>query len=357
MTHHTSFLPFPPGILDRVLRLISLIYFNGLLPFNKCRNTPVPASMTVYNDCLLQLTVTKPDLPHWEPGAHVFLMSPPASRAKGGVSLALESHPFTIMSLPVPRSQDIAVEKNDNSEAGKLTFLIRPQRGFTRRLFEQAKRGTTADLLVSTAPLSPPRLQPVISTCDTIVLAAAGVGVSWTTPLLLATMRAAVAQQIRVRRLVFLWVVQSKDEIKVLSEQVGEALKLATGTAGRVKLEVRIHVTREEATQADVPAEWAAIAAESNGEKDLPTPESEKPIPSASSSPITVAQSRPDMEILLLSTAGEAQGRLWVGVCGPGAFAQDVKRAARRLIRPMDVLRGDGDGKGDVSVHAEVFGW
>lgn len=348
----------------------------------------------MYNDRLMRLEVPQPaSMPRWEPGAHVYLMAPPK---KGGVSLIYESHPFTIANLSAregggagshqragdattvatlqqhpsagssaasPSStpmteKDSASAHNEKSHATNasstsptMSFLIRPQRGFTGRLFSHAKRGADIDVRVATAPLSAPRLRDAVAGFDTMVLCAAGVGVSWTVPLLLDAVRRPASATVEgkgkggLRRIVFLWTVQQRSELAVIREEIAEALRLAAASQGGLQVEVRVHVTREQVTHEDLPAEWRSAAG--SDEKA-----------SSSKALASIHTYRPDVHALLSSVVNEAQGRVWVGVCGPYEFGCDVKGAARKCIRPMEVLTGgEGDGRGDVVVHAEVFGW
>jgi predicted ferric reductase len=216
---------------DRFIRLLVLAFANLSIvhfwskkqrPFfaNKATFTPLPGNVTL---------ISIPDpLITWNPGQHVFL---------GCHAIApLQSHPFTIMSIP-----------SDN----KLEFLVRAEKGGTRRFFRFA---TKHNVLLGETQSSEKSRRTVfiegpygavrpLRQFDSIVLFAGGMGCTYTLPLMrdivqawklegqsagtlasripsMAPMRLATTKRIR-----FVWVIKSRSQLSWLESELTSVLQ------------------------------------------------------------------------------------------------------------------------------------
>lgn len=325
-------------VLDRVLRLANVIWLNGLYRL-KGRPGDSRAVITVHSPDLLKLEVSKPNMPRWEAGSHVYLISPPA----WGISPFLEGHPFTVASVSETSSSPVKLFRESEKDADnhvdsditgrRLDFFIRPRSGFTKRLLQKAKKQQDINLLVY-GPFSPPT--SFVGDYSSIVLIGAGSGVSWTLPLLLDSCQR--SQRIYgLKRIVWVWVVRHLRDLAIVRPQVLQALQLA---ASHVAVEISIHITRDTVQGVELPAEWLQ-ASVTGGDKD--------------ESGLSLRQGRPDLASTVRNVVDSSEGRVWIGVSGPARISLEVKSTARRLIKPANILRGDDDG--DITVHTEVFGW
>jgi predicted ferric reductase len=194
---------------------LSIVHFSAQKkrPFfaNKATFTPLPGNIT-------HISIPDPVI-NWKPGQHVFF---------GCHSIApLQSHPFTIMSLPSDK---------------KLDFLVRAERGGTHRIFQVASKYHA--LLGETQ--TPPKNQRTVfiegpygsirplRQFDTVVLFAGGMGCTFTLPLMrdivqawktecgdpLATgLNHKIISQKRLaatKRIRFVWVIKSRSQFSWL---------------------------------------------------------------------------------------------------------------------------------------------
>ncbi|KAF5014942.1 hypothetical protein F66182_13900, partial [Fusarium sp. NRRL 66182] len=153
---------------------------------------------------------------NWKPGQHVFLSCHSV--------VPLQSHPFTVMSLP-----------SDN----KIEFLVRAEKGGTRRFFQFAtKRGAllgetqSSDNRKRTVFIEGPygSLRP-LRQFDSVILLAGGMGCTYTLPLMRdivqawkqepqSSMRLAATKRIR-----FVWVIKSRSQLSWVESELQSVLQ------------------------------------------------------------------------------------------------------------------------------------
>ncbi|WEW61409.1 ferric-chelate reductase Frp1 [Emydomyces testavorans] len=170
-------LPIALLVFDRVTRYAFMIFANLRLPFlrrksearqgskwtNRAIFTPLPGNVT-------KITIREPVI-SWKAGQHVLLSCHSI--------LPLQSHPFTIASIPSDR---------------KLEFLVRAERGGTRKLFHYASTQNNslgqaggqfgfenAKIVTIDGPYG--RIRP-LRQFDSVVLIAGNMGATFTMPLL-----------------------------------------------------------------------------------------------------------------------------------------------------------------------------
>ncbi|KAL4865796.1 hypothetical protein BDV12DRAFT_187888 [Aspergillus spectabilis] len=205
--------------------------------------TPLPGNIT-------RVTIANPGI-RWKAGQYMYLTCH---------SIApLQSHPFTISSIP---------------EDGKLEFLIRAQKGGTRRLFDYAsskRHDTHADIsrtgpgIGDAAAVGKPKPRTVflegpygthrtLSQFDSIILIAGGMGVTFTMPLFrdsVAKWKETGSRQAVTRRIRIVWVIKSRGlvgwferELRTVLSDINQCRREAPDVARGV--EIGVYLTREE---------------------------------------------------------------------------------------------------------------
>lgn len=329
---------------DRISRMIQLLWLNGLWRFDpRC----LEANLSVFGDRLVHVKLDKPCMGEWSPASHVYLASPPASKT----SWLIEAHPFTIATIPrkkvaaeVTESKDLSKLERGSSTSSELVkssedsdrmeFFIRPRSGFTKRLHKVSKQRGRCELLVY-GPFSAPRT--FLYTYDTAILFAAGTGISWVLPQLLHACRTADTGVVTLKTLIVVWTIKHVEELEVVRQHIVEVLKTSPVN---LQVEIRVHVTQQTIREDDLPVEWRK---EEKSKADL-----------RQATPL-LEQGRPIVDDIIDTHVCAAQGRVYVGVCGPQELAMSVRRASRRVIKPLEVLRGKQNA--DVTVHVELYGW
>ncbi|KAI0322907.1 ferric reductase like transmembrane component-domain-containing protein [Amylostereum chailletii] len=230
---------------DRVLRVVRLAAFNhgyfglssGVGTFN--------ATAEHVSHGFVRLRFRRPDHLHWRPGQSAFLTMPAVS------TLPFESHPFTIASAdlqscdgepaspvsPVDEKRAMDAEGPSPSAQGKeLVFLIRAQKGFTKRLDEVAKSSGEMKIFFDGPYSDPPRL----AYYDTVVLFAGGSGVSFTSPLFVDLVYRTRKDPTTCRSIIFVWAIREPDQINLVYEDLARALRDAPPN---LHISVRIYIT------------------------------------------------------------------------------------------------------------------
>ncbi|KAB8231940.1 ferric reductase family protein [Aspergillus alliaceus] len=212
----------PIGLLvfDRVARYAWATYANlsifhrstkHALWANRASFTPLPGNIT-------RITIDNPGV-RWEPGQHVFLTCHSI--------VPLQSHPFTIASIP---------------EDNKMEFLVRAEKGGTRRFFRYASKHHHVLGSEDTAPMKPTRAVFIdgpygrirtLRQFDSVVLLAGGMGVTFIIPCL----RDIVSQWkmeclgsseptrlTPTKRIRFVWVIKSRAQLSWFETQLQSVL-------------------------------------------------------------------------------------------------------------------------------------
>ncbi|RDW72580.1 ferric reductase family protein [Aspergillus mulundensis] len=369
-------------IFDRVLRYVWGAYVNlGVFHPASRALWKHQASFTSLPGDVTRVTIRDPGL-RWAQGQHMFLTC--------HAIVPLQSHPFTISSIP---------------EDKQIEFLIRSQKGGTRRFYKYAENNTVLGTDTGkscTVLLEGPYgvLRPLYQ-FDTVVLIAGGMGATFTMPLLrdlvrrwkndsgskdLSLQRVQSAQlgKAVVRRVRFVWVVRSRKHLAWFETQLLTVLAdvnvLRRASADTLTdIKVSIHVTDDmelailghgSSTSDTEPASTNSL------EKSAVTDEDTlaiQPLPSANnasplehqqqhqSSPqparlpaLTPQHGRPQVHPLIRTALEEATGESAVVVCGPPSLADDTRRSVVSLSDERAVHKGTG-AQG-VYLHVENFG-
>ncbi|KAI9831531.1 MAG: hypothetical protein M1826_003421 [Phylliscum demangeonii] len=273
--HRWIWIPVGFFALDRLARAVNVLYQNASV-FHPGRRRRLRrrqaqdrqasggsswltshAELTPLDGDLVRLTIHQPAM-RWTAGQHVFLACHSL--------LPLQSHPFTIASLP---SDD------------KLEIVIRARTGGTRHYLRRAERdyrlpGAGPD------PASDRVLVPVLlegpygyirplRQFDHVVLFAGGVGATFVVPLMRDLVRRCAASEAVTRRVRLVWVVRSTTALlgwKAALEQAVRDVVTARAQGVDLRLEISLYTTCDtRLTQLD---------------RDSPPPGSCPPAPSAS---------------------------------------------------------------------------
>jgi hypothetical protein len=200
---------------------------------NEATLTPLPGSIT-------RISISDP-LIEWNPGQHVFLSCHSV--------VPLQSHPFTIASLPSDR---------------KMEFLVRAERGGTKRFLDFASKHHNLPLTVNqparntrTVFIEGPygKMRP-LRQFDTLIFFAGSTGATFATPLLRDVVEKWNDNSLKfywlpknvVRRIRFVWVIKAKDRLCWFQDQLDDVVKRVNAMVWpenepRLKVEISVYIT------------------------------------------------------------------------------------------------------------------
>ena len=317
----------PVGLffLDRLVRLFSVLH-NSLAifhPRNRAGNVwACKATFAPLSHDTSRITIQDPPL-KWRAGQHVFITCPSI--------VPLQSHPFTVASLP---------------RDGKMELIVQSKKGGTRRFLTHAKRHSTAlpssnvDVNMASGTsvaIEGPygRMRP-LSQFDSVIFLAGSTGATFTVPLMREIISAwTETRQSRklfgwlrpaTRHIRFVWVVKSSGQLSWFSEQLSAAasdLKCWKESrvgpwAGEVQVEMSVYLTCDLSFTADKPTSPSTPLAPSGAVRSKLNHETAVESPSALASNEIVPRTGKGVassvhSVALLSTDGTDVR----GTCGP----------------------------------------
>ncbi|OJD35297.1 metalloreductase [Diplodia corticola] len=250
-------LPIALVCLDRFVRAVWLLY-NNFAIFHPSRRRKgqssslwaCEASFTPLPHGTTRITIQNPPI-SWNPGQHVFLSC--------HAVVPLQSHPFTIASIP---------------EDGKMEFYVKSEGGATARFFRHAEKlhllpshGQPEERRGKPVAIDGPygRLRP-LRQFDSVVLFAGSTGATFTIPLLrdivahwkkqhhqgAARETASLSSMLRLpdgaatRRVRFVWVVKSRGQLSWFATQlscVAEDVAALRQAGVDVDVEMSVYMT------------------------------------------------------------------------------------------------------------------
>ncbi|KAI9838915.1 MAG: hypothetical protein M1819_004123 [Sarea resinae] len=232
------------------------------------------AEFTALSGSATRITIADPPIT-WKAGQHMFLSC--------NSIVPLQSHPFTIASLP----QD-----------GKMEFIVRSHRGGTKRIFKHAEKSrglptTTVDIrstqAENVAVEGPYGYIRPLRQFDSVVFFAGSTGATFIVPLMrdiisawkeshdktsnnnkskkrlgfFATPVGAVTRHIR-----FIWVIKSKDRLDWFSHHLNSAVKdvqaLQSEAGMAVDLEISIYITCDDTLTSENKRSEKAVISTNN---------------------------------------------------------------------------------------------
>lgn len=293
-------------VAERTLRLVSLVRHNvGGRGVTKAEVEALPGDAV-----RVTLRIAKPW--RFRPGQHVYLYVP---------SVGLwTSHPFSLVwsqeagdpddekTLPVS-SRDVL-----GSRRTTMSLVIRRRTGFTDKLWRKAESSATGKF-VATALVEGPYGSQDFGSYGTVMLFAAGVGITHQVPHVRALVAGHGNGACATRRVVLVWTIQSPEHLEWIRPWMTQILGMEKR---RDVLKILLFVTR---------------------------PRSTKEIHSPSSS-VQMFPGKPDVAALLQKEQDHQVGAMAVSVCGTGSMADDVRRAVR-----------DRQEETEMDFFEEAFSW
>ncbi|KAI0314730.1 ferric reductase NAD binding domain-containing protein [Amylostereum chailletii] len=250
----------------------------------------------------------------WSPGQHAILRF---YRVR-----PLESHPYSISSLPSPFTSPSASETPNT-----LSFVVAPQSGFSAALARSvAKAGgkRTLGVLVD-GPFG--ESAPEFRAFDAVLLVAGGSGIAHILPIfldLVACMRGESEVRSRCARVELVWSVRELETMHWYEQVLLDACRGLPSSAVSVHVFVTGHSPHPKSPDS------------SKGETKSMSPS----IVDKESTPVELGllSSRPPVLELVTARGREWAGRVGVAVCGPDGLARDTGNAVAGV--QIDILQG-----------------
>ncbi|KAJ5834092.1 FAD-binding 8 [Penicillium robsamsonii] len=309
---------------DRLARLFRLVHLN----ISTSGTTRMVVQALPGEAC--RVTFHLPKLVQIEPGCHVFAYIPSISWWMShpfSIAWAEPSTSKTATLLPSPtqprKGTYTDIEKQSNlptkptKPTTQVSLIIGAQKGMTRRLYNLANASPSKSLTLSGFIEGPYGSNPInLSSYGTTILFSAGAGITHHLLHTHALVTQAAQNSAATRKVYLIWSVRSTDHLAWVSSYMDQILRLPSR---RDILVVKLFVSKPRRA-ADIVSPSATVLMHSG-------------------------RCRPDVvldEILPTRT-----GATLVSVCGPGAFADEVRSATRERI-----------GKGAVvDFVEEAFTW
>lgn len=328
-------------VLERTLRLLRLIYYNvSSRSYTKARVEALPGSA-----CRVTFYIRR----SWPecPSSHVYVYIP-------SISLWM-SHPFSVAwvdrNLEDSPTITHASTVSDDTEVDfqplpkemkttSLTCVIAARTGLTRKLYRKACASpggviTIRAFIEGSYGVGSDSLRSF----GTVLLFAGGAGITHQISLIKDLVFAADNGICCTRKLVLVWSVRNFEQLDWVRSWMEELITVARG---QLDFQLRLHVTKQCQSQ------------DNRQDNEKPSPED---CPKSKGTvyvnamkiqlyPGVVTYERPRPSEIVEEEFQERIGAMSIGVCGPGALADDVRAAARSVM-----------SRGNVDFWEEAFTW
>ena len=225
------------------------------------------------------------------------------------------SHPFSIawaddntrhsdVSLPVYEcdTKSFISDGPPKTTCNQVSFVVRARDGFTRKLFDRAKAAKNGTFETWGFIEGPYGGHHSLASYGTVLLFAGGVGITHQMPFVRDLIRDSHHGLVGVRRIVLVWSIPSTEALEWIRAWMAEILQLP----GRKDLlTVQVFVTKPK------------------GRRDT----------ISSSGSIHLHPGRCNPQVLIDKEVISRIGAMAITVCGPGAFSDDVRSAARKRVQ------------------------
>ena len=283
-------------VVERFIRMYSLMRNNLGGGVTKAEVEALPGDAV-----RITLRVAKP----WKfrPGQHVYMYMP---------SVGLwTSHPFTLAwsqevngtsnekPLPVAK-QDILASKTVS-----MSLIVRRRTGFTERMWQKAERSHGGKFM-TTAFVEGPYGNQSFQSYGTVMLFAAGVGITHQVPHVRDLVAAYSNGTCATRKVVLVWIIQSPEHLEWIRPWMTQILSMEKR---RDILKILLFVTR---------------------------PRSTKEIHSPSSS-VQMFPGKPDVGALIEKEQEKQVGAMAISCCGTGSLSDDLRRAMRERCQQTEI--------------------
>ena len=307
---------------DWIMRIFHIVYRNFSLRDGMTR---VIVEALPGEACRVTFHTPRPWMP--SPGTHVYAYIP-------RVSLWM-SHPFSVAwttstsdALSIYRDDDctdpvspIDIEKEKQLVVlpqkleTTISLVMSARTGMTRALYNRASLARNGRVTFRGFLEGPYGSLESLHSYGTVVLFAGGVGITHQLPHIRQLLSLHRAKTVAVRKIALVWAVRSSDMFEWIRPWMDEILSMPSR---RDVLKIQLFVTK---------------------------PKRPRDIASASER-VQVFPGRPKPVVIVEKEFRDRVGAMCVGVCGPGAFADDVRDAARNVVE-----------RGKVDFFEEGFTW
>ena len=296
---HQMQLLFPAILVwafERFLRMYLLIRNNLRGGVTKAEIEALPGDAV-----RVTLRIAKP----WKfrPGQHIYMYMP---------SVGLwTSHPFTLA-----WSQEIAGAGNEKplpmarqdvlgSRSISMSLIIRRRTGFTDRMFKKAEQ-TPGGKFMTTAFVEGPYGNQSFQSYGTVMLFAAGVGITHQVPHVRDLVAAYANGTCATRKITLVWIIQSPEHLEWIRPWMTQILAMEKR---RDILKILLFVTR---------------------------PRSTKEIHSPSAS-VQMFPGKPDVGALIEKEQQSQIGAMAISCCGTGSLSDDLRRSMRERCQQTEI--------------------
>ncbi|MCJ1483269.1 hypothetical protein MMC06_003436 [Schaereria dolodes] len=301
-------------IFDRTMRWARIIYRN--ISFRGC--TKVIVEVLPAEACRVTFELQRPW--NYTPGCHVYVYLP-------SISLWM-SHPFSIAwseERPTPylslESDKLPSTISDldcplpTRTTTSISLVISKRTGMTASLYEKASASPTGILNLTGFVEGPYGGLESLHSYGTVLLFAGGVGITHQISHIRDLLSGIHENTIATRKITLVWSVRTTEQLEWVRPWMDEIL----GMPGRREyLKVLVFVTK---------------------------PRSAREVVSPSTT-VQMFPGRANAKVLVEKEMRDRVGAMAVTVCGPGAFADDVRAAVRGVV-----------GEGTVDFVEESFTW
>ena len=286
---------------DRICRAFHLLYRNVSYRHGL---TTVTVEALPGEACRLTFEIRRP----WTDvsGRHVYAYLP-------SVSL-WQSHPFSIAwseTRPTPylslendklpsSSFDLDLPASSRTTTS-ISLLISKRTGMTSRLYDRASASPTGIIKITGLVEGPYGTQPSLDSYGTVILVAGGIGITHHLIQIRALLAAYAEGRTSVRRIVLIWSVRTTEQLSWVRPWMDAVLAMPHR---REVLFTEVYITQ---------------------------PKNAREVVSASQT-VQMHAGRVKIGYVIKREFERRIGAMVVGVCGPGALADDVRDGARRVM-------------------------
>ncbi|PGH19352.1 hypothetical protein AJ80_03992 [Polytolypa hystricis UAMH7299] len=233
----------------------------------------------------------------FKPGQHLYLYIP-------AVGFWM-SHPFTAAWSDseelangekglVTTQQDVSDSRKEN-----ISLIVRRRTGFTNKLYEKANERIGGRLSLNAFVEGPYGLEESLDSYGTVMLFAAGVGITHHVPYARHLVEGYAAGTVAARRVTLVWIIQAPEHLEWIRPWMTTILSMERR---REVLRIMLFITRPRNT------------------KEIHSP----------SATVQMFPGKPNIQTLIDGEIEKQIGAMGVLVCGTGSLADDVRGACRK---------------------------
>ncbi|KAI9739268.1 MAG: hypothetical protein M1834_007481 [Cirrosporium novae-zelandiae] len=319
---------------ERFIRFCRVLYLN----LSRKGTTKITVEAMPGETC--RVTCHLPKRVDIEPGSHVYLYLPTVSLwMSHPFSVGWVDHNETLMSThlsddpekdpisnskplphkPSPSSDSATLAPPKGSPGTSISLLIAARTGMTRNLYNAACDAPRGTIHVAGSIEGPYCNPHPLRSYGTVVLFAAGVGITHQLPYLQQLLNCYEDHTCATKKILLVWTVRSAECLEWVRPWMDQLLALPHR---REVLRVQLFVTKPRSP------------------RDISSP----------SATVMMFPGRPNSQVIIEREAQNRTGAMCVTVCGPGAFADEVRDGVRKSM-------GERHGEPIVDFVEEAFTW